>query len=97
MALVPPPQDQWYVIHVLSGHEQKVCDSLKRRIETEEMFDCSDGDRCPVGRVRKIRLIDKKGSLNDLMRHLGGFEKDNKQQRRQVTINMQKRDRKIND
>jgi len=29
--------------------------------------------------TKKIKIIDKKGSLNDLARHLGMFEKDNKQ------------------
>ena len=24
MAIVPAPKDQWYVVHVLSGQEQKV-------------------------------------------------------------------------
>src|SRR5215475_67145 len=30
-------QSQWFVIHTLSGQEQKVKDSIEKRIKTEEM------------------------------------------------------------
>ena len=30
---------QWYVVHVLSGQENKVHDNLVKRIKTEEMSD----------------------------------------------------------
>ena len=39
MGAIPAPRDQWYVIHVRSGFEQKVRDSMQRRIQTEEMSD----------------------------------------------------------
>jgi transcriptional antiterminator NusG len=32
-------KSQWFVVHVLSGQEQKVFDNLTRRIKTEEMGD----------------------------------------------------------
>jgi len=32
-------QSQWFVIHTLSGQEQKVKDSIEKRIKTEEMRD----------------------------------------------------------
>jgi len=30
-------QSQWFVIHTLAGQEQKVKDSIERRLKTEEM------------------------------------------------------------
>ena len=39
MALIPAPKDQWYVVHVLSGQENKVRNNLLRRMEAEEMSD----------------------------------------------------------
>lgn len=39
MPTIPAPQDQWYVVHVLSGAEGKVRDHLNRRIQSEEMSD----------------------------------------------------------
>ena len=39
MPTIPDPQDQWYVVHVLSGAEGKVRDHLNRRIQAEEMSD----------------------------------------------------------
>ncbi len=55
MPLVPAPEDQWYVIHVLSGQEQKVCDSLNRRIETEEMSDVIFQVLVPTERVSEVK------------------------------------------
>ncbi len=39
MPTIPAPQDQWYVVHVLSGQENKVKDNIERRIQSEEMAD----------------------------------------------------------
>ncbi len=39
MPTIPAPQDQWYVVHVLSGAENKVRKHLERRIQAEEMGD----------------------------------------------------------
>ena len=55
MPVVPPPQDQWYVIHVLSGKEQKVRDNMKRRIEAEEMADCVFDVLVPMERVSEVK------------------------------------------
>lgn len=45
-------------------------------IDTEELSAGSGDSRESIGRVRKVRLHDKPGSLRDLMKHLGMFEKD---------------------
>ena len=52
MALTPPaPSEQWYVVHVLSGQENKVCDNIKRRIDSEEMGDVVFKVLVPTERV----------------------------------------------
>ena len=38
------------------------------------------GEDKEIEYVKKLRMLDKVKALNDLMRHLGGFEQDNKQQ-----------------
>ncbi|PYL65064.1 MAG: transcription termination/antitermination protein NusG, partial [Verrucomicrobia bacterium] len=32
-------KDQWFVVHVLSGQENKVKENIEKRIKTEEMSD----------------------------------------------------------
>ena len=39
MASVLAPKDQWFVVHVLSGQENKVRDNIVKRDKTEEMSD----------------------------------------------------------
>lgn len=48
-------KDQWYVVHVLSGQEQKVCDNLNRRIQTEEMGDLVYEVLIPTERVSEVK------------------------------------------
>ncbi|MGA7391508.1 MAG: transcription termination/antitermination protein NusG [Terrimicrobiaceae bacterium] len=50
-----PPRDQWYVVHVLSGLEQKVQDNLLRRIKLEEMSDYVYDVLIPTERVQEIK------------------------------------------
>lgn len=53
MALAP--KDQWYVVHVLSGQEQKVRDNIVRRIQTEEVSDLIYDVLIPTERVQEIK------------------------------------------
>ena len=46
---------QWFVVHVLSGQENKVLDSLRRRIKTEEMGDVIYEVLIPTERVSEIK------------------------------------------
>lgn len=39
MPKIPHPSKQWYVVHVLSGQEQRVRDRILRMVEAEEMGD----------------------------------------------------------
>ncbi len=53
MALAP--KDQWFVVHVLSGQEQKIHDNIVRRIQTEEMSDFVYEVLIPTERVQEIK------------------------------------------
>lgn len=53
MALAP--KDQWFVVHVLSGQEQKVQENINRRIQTEEMSDLIFEVLIPTERVQEIK------------------------------------------
>ena len=39
MAQALAAKDQWFVVHVLSGQENKVRDNIEKRVKTEEMSD----------------------------------------------------------
>lgn len=55
MSAIPPPRDQWYVVHVLSGQEQKVRDNISRRIQAEEMGDFVFEVLVPMERVSEVK------------------------------------------
>jgi len=55
MAAIPPAKDQWYVVHVLSGQEQKVRDRILRNAESEELGDCVFDALVPTEMVSEIR------------------------------------------
>ena len=48
-------RSQWFVIHTLSGQEQKVKDSLEKRIKTEEMSEFVHEVLVPMERVAEVR------------------------------------------
>ncbi len=60
MATIPAPNDQWYVIHVLSGQELKVRDSIERRIAAEEMSDVIFEVLVPQERVSEVKAGKKR-------------------------------------
>lgn len=54
----PPSPDlppQWYALHVLSGQEKKVKESLERRAKTEEMGDLIREIVIPTERVAEVK------------------------------------------
>ncbi len=55
MAHVLAPKDQWYVVHVLSGQENKVRDNLEKRVKKEEMGDVVFEVLVPTERVSEIK------------------------------------------
>jgi len=64
MAAIPAPRDQWYVIHVRAGMENRVRDSMVRRIQSEEMADYIFEVLLPTERVAEV----KKGKKTETTR-----------------------------
>src|SRR6266480_4549724 len=48
-------QSQWFVIHTLAGQEQKVKDSIERRLKTEEMSEYIREVLVPMEKVAEVR------------------------------------------
>ena len=55
MGAIPAARDQWYVVHVLSGQEQRVRDNINRRIASEEMSDIIFEVLLPMERVSEVK------------------------------------------
>ena len=55
MANALAAKDQWYVVHVLSGQENKVRDNIEKRVKTEEMADVIFEVIVPTERVSEIK------------------------------------------
>ena len=55
MGAIPAARDQWYVVHVLSGQEQRVRDNINRRIASEEMSDVIFEVLLPMERVSEVK------------------------------------------
>ncbi len=48
-------KSQWFVIHTLAGQEQKVKDSIERRLKTEEMGEYIQEVLVPMEKVAEVR------------------------------------------
>jgi transcriptional antiterminator NusG len=48
-------QSQWFVIHTLSGQEQKVKDSIEKRLKAEEMGEYISEVLVPMEKVAEVR------------------------------------------
>lgn len=48
-------KDQWFVVHVLSGQENKVRENILKRVKTEEMADLIYDVLVPTERVSEIK------------------------------------------
>ena len=46
---------QWFIVHTLSGQEQKVKESIEKRVRTEEMSDYIREVLVPMERVAEVR------------------------------------------
>ena len=55
MPKIPPANEQWYVIHVLSGQELKVRDNIARRIQSEEASDVIFEVLVPQERISEVK------------------------------------------
>lgn len=56
MPFVPEPKNQWFVIHCLSGYEQRVRNNMNRRIQSEEMGDHIFQVLMPTEMVSEVRM-----------------------------------------
>src|SRR6516162_6367603 len=57
-------KDQWYVVHVLSGQDNKVCENILKRVKTEGMGGLVYDVLRPIERVYEI----KKGKKTETTR-----------------------------
>src|SRR5207237_461080 len=64
MAQTLAGKDQWFVVHVLSGQENKVRENIMKRVKTEEMGDLIYEVLVPTERVSEI----KKGKKSETTR-----------------------------
>lgn len=55
MSIIPEAKKQWFVVHVLSGQEQKVRDRILRNAEAEELSDYIFDVLVPQERVEENR------------------------------------------
>jgi len=49
------PRDQWFVVQVLAGHEQKIKENIERRVQLEEMGDFIYEIVIPTERVQEVK------------------------------------------
>lgn len=52
----------------------------------DEIKDYQDGHKIVIGQTKKLKLFDKLGAVEKLMKHLGGYEKDNEQKKNPAII-----------
>src|SRR5437867_3512932 len=64
MGQILAAKDQWFVVHVLSGQENKVRENILKRVKTEEMGDLIYDVLVPTERVSEI----KKGKKSETTR-----------------------------
>ena len=58
-------RNQWFVVHVLAGQEQKVHDNLVKRVKTEEMADFIYDVVLHIEHVREVAGIEHVGIGGD--------------------------------
>src|SRR6266571_3466259 len=59
-------RSQWFVIHTLSGQEQKVKESIEKRVKTEEMNEYVNEVLVPMEKVVEVRNQKKTVSTRKL-------------------------------
>jgi len=61
------------------------------QLDTDELFDFIEGEKVFKGYSKKIRTYNKLDSVEKLMKHFGGYEKNNEQLKgANVTVNLSK-------
>jgi len=57
-----------------------------QQLDSDEIYEFIDGKKESLGFTKKIRTYSKLDALEKAMKHLGGYEKDNKQKEVSVTV-----------
>lgn len=70
-------------IHNISPHARLAISELS----VFEEFQGKGDDKELIGFTKKIKTLDRKGVIVELMKHLGGYEKDNTQKNIEVVVN----------
>ena len=70
MPTIPPPNQQWYVVHVLSGQEQKVAKRIRALTEREELKDKIYEVLVPTEMVSEVRR-GKKTETKSYQKNIG--------------------------
>jgi transcription termination/antitermination protein NusG len=60
------PQSKWFVLHTLSGQEQKVKESIEKRLKAEEMSEYINEVLVPMEKVAEVRSGKKTVSTRKL-------------------------------
>jgi len=58
------------------------------QLDTDELFDFIDGEKVFKGYSKKIKTYSKLDAVEKLMKHLGGYEKNNEQLKQSITTNI---------
>lgn len=57
-----------------------------QQLETDEIYVTIDGKKEVIGHTKKVRTIPKLDAVEKLMKHLGGYEKDNFQKKAEINV-----------
>lgn len=56
--------------------------------DTEELYEFLNGEKNQIGLLKKVKRFDKNKAIEMLMKYHGAFEKDNKQQNKDITVTL---------
>lgn len=56
------------------------------QLDTDELFDFIEGEKVFTGYTKKVRTYSKLDAVEKLMKHLGGYEKNNEQLKQSFTV-----------
>lgn len=62
------------------------------QLDSDELYVTIDGQREVIGYSKKVRTYNKLDAVEKLMKHLGGYEKDNLQSKNTINIHIENKD-----
>lgn len=57
-----------------------------QQLDSDELYDYVDGEKIQIGVTKKVRTLPKLDAIEKLMKHLGGYEKDNFQKKAETNV-----------